>query len=176
MSPTRGIDFATLSLQGRARSRHPHRGRGPGALQEFADQMDAAPHTRGRALLPPHDGERGEARRATLAERRDLLFAGASCSVTRAMIFDVEAPDYDEARAFMTLRDAIHAALRSEEKAHAFFAAAIPCIADPTVRTLFEELCAEEVAHRELVRRELEKAPADPRIPTAEFADEPTGE
>jgi rubrerythrin len=88
----------------------------------------------------------------------------------------VEAPDYDEARAFMTLRDALHTALRSEEKAHAFFLAALPHVTDPTVYTLFEELCAEEVAHQELVRHELAKAPPDPSIPTAEFADEPTGE
>ena len=33
------------------------------------------------------------------------------------MIFDVEAPDYDEARAFMTPRQALEAALRAEKKA-----------------------------------------------------------
>ena len=52
-------------------------------------------------------------------------------------IFDIEAPDYDEARAFMTVRAALETALRSEEKAHAFFAAALPKIENATVKTLF---------------------------------------
>ena len=92
------------------------------------------------------------------------------------MIFDIEAPDYDEARAFMTVRQALHTALRAEEKAHAFFLAALPQIENGSVKTLFEDLCAEEVEHQELVKREIAKAPPDPTIPSEDFADEPTGE
>jgi len=45
-------------------------------------------------------------------------------------LWDVEAPDYDRARAFMTARQAMQAALRSEEKAHAFLRAALPHFED----------------------------------------------
>jgi len=76
----------------------------------------------------------------------------------------------------MTVRAALRTALRSEEKAHAFFAAALPQIQNASVRTLFEDLCAEEVEHQELVRRELDKAPPDPTIASDRFADEPVGE
>ena len=42
------------------------------------------------------------------------------------MLWDVEAPDYDQARAFMTARQAMQAALQSEEEAHPFFIGALP--------------------------------------------------
>jgi rubrerythrin len=93
--------------------------------------------------------------------------------VTRAMIFDIEAPDFDEARAFMTMREALGAALRAEEKAAAFFAAALPVIQDPEVKALFAELHEEEVEHQRLVKVHLDRAPADPAIHPSEFADDP---
>jgi rubrerythrin len=92
------------------------------------------------------------------------------------MLFDVEAPDYDEARAFMTARAALGVALRSEEKAHAFFVAALPQIEDADVRALFDELRKEEIEHQELVRRELAKTPPDPELSAADFADDPVGQ
>lgn len=175
MSPTRNIDFAKLTMKDaldlailieeEAYDRY-------GELADQLTQHDTPDAARFFRLMMANE----EKHRAALAERRDVLFADAACGVTRAMIFDVEAPDYDEARAFMTLREALETALRAEQKAHAFFVGALAQVTDPGVRTLFEELAAEEVAHQELVRRELAKAPPDPPIPTEQFADEPTGE
>ncbi len=116
-----------------------------------------------------------EKHRAELAARRSERFGDQPSAVTRAMIFDVEAPDYDEARAFMTERAALRAALRSEEKAHAFFVAALPQLQDAAVRTLFEELRDEEIEHQELVQREIEKAPPDPDLP-GDDSDEPVAQ
>jgi rubrerythrin len=172
---TRGIDFATLSLKDALDLAIRVEEEAYERYSELADQMeihdtpDAARFF--RFMMGNEDKHRAE-----LAERRRELFGDAPSTVTRAMIFDIEAPDYDEARAFMTLRQALETALRSEEKAHAFFLAALPQIENGSVRTLFEDLCAEEVEHQALVRNELEKAPPDPAIATEEFADEPTGE
>lgn len=175
MSPTRNIDFATLTMKEALDLAILIEEEAYDRYSELADQLtqhdtpDAAHFF--RLMMANEDKHR-----RALLEHRDVLFADASCGVTRAMIFDVEAPDYDEARAFMTLRAALETALRAEQKAHAFFVAALARVTDPAVRTLFEELAAEEVAHEELVRRELAKAPPDPAIPADAFADEPVGE
>jgi rubrerythrin len=174
MSATTGIDFATLSLQDaldlailieeEARERY----------EEFADQMDLH-HTPEAARFFRFMAGNEEKHRRALAARRHERFGDAPSLVTRSMIFDVEAPDYDEARAFMTARAALAAALRSEEKAHAFFLAALPRLKDPDVRILFEELQNEEVEHQELVRRQLAAAPPDPELSGDDLADDPVG-
>ncbi len=92
---------------------------------------------------------------AELAARRAGLFPGVPRKVTRAMLFDLEAPDYDAARAFMSERAAMETALASEIKARDFFAAALPGLRDPEVRRLFQELRDEEIRHQELVQAEL---------------------
>ena len=175
MSSTRGIDFAALSLKDaldlavlieeEARERY----------EEFADQMEAH-HTPEAAGFFRFMAGNEEKHRAALAARRREHFGEAPSSVTRAMIFDVEAPDYDEARAFMTLRAALNAALRSEEKAHAFFVAALPQLKNADVHALFDELRSEEVEHQELVRKQLAQAPPDPDLPADDFSDEPVGQ
>ncbi len=113
---------------------------------------------------------------AELSARRRKLFQDQPSNVRRSMLWDVEAPDYDQTRAFMTVRQAMEVALRCEIKAHDFFVAALPHVNDPGVQTLFEELRAEELMHQNLVRRELEKLPPDPQIDPAAFADEPTAQ
>jgi erythrin-vacuolar iron transport family protein len=96
--------------------------------------------------------------------------------VTRAMLWDVEAPDYDQARAFMTARQAMQAALQSEEKAHAFFIGALPQVDAPEVRALFSELRDEEALHQALVTDELAKLPPDPVVGPDAFEDDPTAQ
>jgi rubrerythrin len=175
VTPTRNIDFATITLMDAVDLAIFIEEEAYDRYSELADQLtqhDTPEAAHFFRLMMANE----EKHRAALAERRDLLFGDAACRVTRAMIFDVEAPDYDEVRAFMTLRDALETALRAEQKAHAFFVSALDRVTDPTVRTLFEELAAEEIAHQDLVRRELAKAPPDPAIPTERFADEPVGE
>jgi rubrerythrin len=111
-----------------------------------------------------------------LAARREALFGGAVCTVSRSQLFDVEAPEYDEARAFMSPRQAMQAALRCEEKAHAFFVAALPGIQDSAVRALFEELRDEETLHQELVLKELAKLPVGPEADPSDYVDEPVAQ
>jgi rubrerythrin len=114
--------------------------------------------------------------RARLLERRTRLFGDAPRMMTRALLWDVEAPEYDEARAFMTVRDAMETALRSEEKAHAFFVEALRHVQDPQVRALLTELRDEEVDHQRMVRRELDRLAGQPAIDDEDFTDEPTSQ
>jgi rubrerythrin len=175
MSSTRGIDFATLTLKDALDLAVLIEDEACERYGEFADQMelhDTADAARFFRFMAANEAKH----RASLAAKRSELFADAPSSVTRAMIFDVEAPEYDEARAFMTVRDGLEAALRCEQKAHEFFAAAIPRIQDARVRELFDELCAEEVEHQNLVSRELAKAPPNPDIATDDLADDPVSQ
>ena len=111
-----------------------------------------------------------------LAARRGTLFHNEPRVVKPSMLWDVEAPDYDQTRAFMSARQAMEVALQAEIKAHDFFAGAIPHLQDPEVRTLFEELRAEELTHQELVRKELAKLSPDSGLDPEAFVDEPTAQ
>ncbi len=170
-----GIDFARLTLcdaldlailiEEEAEQRY----------EEFASQMELH-HTPDAAaffhLMARNEAKHGEQLRA----RRTELFRDAPRTVTRAMLWDVEAPDYDQARAFMTARQAMQAALGCEAKAHAFFVAALPHVQNLEARTLFVELRQEEVMHQRLVQEELAKLPPDPAGSPDDFSDEPTGQ
>ncbi len=169
---TRGIDYSALTLcdaldlailiEEEAQERY----------EEFAAQMETHHTPDAAAIFRSMSGN--EAKHGQeLSKRRERLFAGAKPAVTRDMLYDVEAPDYDEARAFMTPRQAMQAALHAEKKAHAFFVAALPQIREPGVRALFEELRDEEIEHQELVQRELEKLAPDPDFAPEDFTDEP---
>ena len=75
--------------------------------------------------------------------------------------------------AFMTLREALQVALRSERKAFNFFTQALDLMTEGTVKTLFLELRDEEVEHQVRVLGELDKTPPDPVLRAEHFVDEP---
>ena len=172
MSTTKGIDFSSLSLRDaldlavlieeEARDRY----------VEFAEQMEVH-HTPEAARFFRFMSGNEEKHRAELAERREQLFGNEPSSVSATMIFDVEAPEYDEARVFMSAREALGAAMRSERKAHAFFVGALEVVQDADVRALFDELREEEVEHQQLVQVELDKLPPESGFATEDFADGP---
>jgi len=172
---TQNIDFSTLSLQEALDLAILIEEEAEERYEEFRKQMELH-HTPEAAaffgVMARNEAKHG----AQLAERRDHLFADAPRRVTRAMLWDVEAPEYDEARAFMSPRQAMQAALRAEEKAHAFFVAAVPRITDAAVKALFTELCKEEVEHQELVKKEIAKLPPGPDADPDDYADEPVAQ
>jgi rubrerythrin len=114
--------------------------------------------------------------RARLIAQRIRLFGQAPRVMSRRMLWDVEAPEYHEARAFMTVRQAMETALRSERKAHAFFVAALSQVREREVRALLEELRDEELVHQELIRKEMARLGAEPEVDPEEFTDEPTSQ
>ena len=141
---------------------------------EFVGQM-AQHHTPDAAeffeAMARNEEKHGEELRA----RRQALFGDAPRRVTREMLWDVEAPDYDETRAFMSARQAMGVALRAETKAQEFFVKALPHITDGEVRRLFEELRDEEVVHQTLVREALRNLPTEDESDPEAYEDEPVG-
>jgi len=158
------LDLAIL-IEDEARERY----------EEFAEQMEVH-HTADAAKFYRFMAQNEAKHGADLAERRKALFGDAPCRMSRSMLWDVEAPDYDQARAFMSPRRALEVALESEVKAHAYFTAAIPAISDPEVKALFVELQGDEVHHKELVQAELDKLPPDSEIDVEDLVDEPVGQ
>ena len=117
-----------------------------------------------------------EIHRKQLLEQRTRSFGTQPIAVTREMIYDIEAPEYDEVRMNMTHRDALETALRSEVKAHRFFQNALKTVPSVEVKKLFEELCEEEITHQALVKAELDKL--DPAKPSDrdDFSDDPVAQ
>jgi rubrerythrin len=92
------------------------------------------------------------------------------------MLWDVEAPDYDKARAFMSARRAMQVALAAETKAHEFFVRALPHVSDPGVRRLFQELRDEELLHQSLVREAMRSLPEGEEPDPGDYEDEPVAQ
>jgi len=109
---------------------------------------------------------------AELKERRKKLFGTAPASVTIDLLDDVEAPDRGKPRVFMSARQAMEVALKSEEKAWDYFDAALKHVKDPDVKKLFEELRAEEVQHQDYIKKALANLPPGPDV-EEEDADAP---
>jgi rubrerythrin len=142
---------------------------------EFVDQMEqhrTPEAARFFAAMARNEEKHGEELRA----RRRSLFGDAPRRVTRAMLWDVEAPDYDRPRAFMSARQAMEVALASETKAHEFFVSALPHLADPEVKRLFEELRDEEVLHQGLVREAMRALPPGEDANPGDYEDEPVAQ
>jgi len=172
---TQGIDFATLSLQDALDLAILIEEESQSRYQEFARQMELH-HTPEAAGFFRHMAENESWHGTQLSQRRAALFGGAARRVSASMLWEVEAPEYDEARAFMSLRQAMETALRSEVKAHAFFVAVLPQIAEPEVKALFEELRDEEIQHQDLVKQELAKLPPGPEVNPDDYTDEPVAQ
>lgn len=174
MSTVVGIDFKKITLKDALDLAILIEEEANERYQEFAASMEA--HRTPDAARFFHWMAQNEARHGEqLAKKRQQLFGNQPRSVSRSSLFDVEAPEYDEARASMSLRQALHAARRSEEKARAFFAGALKEKLDEQVKTLFEELRGEEDHHIALIDKELEKAPAEDGFRPEDFEDEPVG-
>jgi len=167
------IDFANLSLmdaldlaifiEEEAKERY----------TEFYDQMVVHHTPEAAAFFYEMIGNENR-HEVELTARRRSLFQGEPRRVKRSMLSEVEAPEYDKTRVFMSARQAMEVALECEIKAHDFFDHALPHIKNPEVQTLFQELRAEELLHQQLVRREIDKLPPDSGIDPDAFADEPT--
>ena len=175
MSTVFGIDFAALTLKDaldlavlieeEARERY----------EDFESQMELH-HTPEAARFFRFMAGNEEKHRAELAARRKELFGSEPSRVTRGMLFEVEAPEFDEVRVFMSAREALQVAFRAEKKAWTFFAEAAPRVADLHVQALFVDLRDEEVHHQRLVLAELEKTPPESALRHADVADDPVAQ
>ncbi len=174
MGPIAGLDFERMTLRDaldlavlieeEARDRY----------WEFAEQL-ATHDTPEVADFFSRMARIEERHRADLLERRRTMFGDAPSSVERRMLFDVEAPAYDDARAFMGVRQALETVLAAEVKAYAFFSEAVPRVKDPELKALFTELRDEEVHHQSLVKAELARWPEKADDSEA-YADDPNAQ
>jgi rubrerythrin len=142
---------------------------------ELVDQMEKH-HTPAAATFFSVMARNEERHGDELRARRLDLFADVPRRMTRAMLWDVEAPEYDEVRAYMSPRQAMETALRAETKAHGFFTQAIPHLRNDEVKKLFEDLRNEEVLHQALVREALRNLPPDPEQDPGDHEDEPVAQ
>ena len=167
-----GIEFSTLTLRDALDLAILIEEEAEERYEELADQMEIH-HTKEAASFF-HWMSSEEARHGSeLRERRQQLFPGAGRTISRAMLWDVKAPGYDQVHAFMTLREAMQTALGAEEKAQAFFEAALPQMRDGEARSLFEGLRDEEARFHVQVERDLAELPPEREASPEDFADEP---
>jgi rubrerythrin len=169
------IDFAKLSLKDALDLAILIEEEAKERYEEFSHQLgehhtpEAASFFRTMAANETRHGE-------DLTLRRQDLFGDAPTSVTRSMLWDVEAPDYDQSRMFMSARQAMEVALDCEIKAHDFFNDALKYVDDPDVKHLLQELREEEKEHQRLVKAVMEKLPPSKTVGEPDdFADEPVG-
>lgn len=169
-----GIDFAALTLQDALDLAILVEEEAQERYVELVDQMEMH-HTKGAATFFAAMARNEQKHGDELRARRRALFGDAPRRVTRKELWDVEAPGYDEVRIYMSPRQAMETALRSEVKAHEFFVNAIPHIQDADVKKLFQELRDEEVLHQALVREAMRSVPANGEGDAADYEDEPVG-
>jgi rubrerythrin len=169
------IDFAKLSLKDALDLAILVEDEAEERYTEFAKQMEA--HRTGGAaeffrFMAGNEAKHGR----ELAARRSALFGDAAREVDRSMLWDVEAPEYAEARAFMSVRQALDVAMDAEVKAYEFFDRALPVVEDEAVRELFTELRQEEIEHQELVRAEMAKLGESGDFDPDDFVDGPAAQ
>jgi len=165
LSPADALDLAVL-MEEEARQRY----------IEFAEVLEEVHHNRDAAAFCRTMVENEERHGSELLKRRQQLYPSAPARVTASMLFDVEAPEYDRAAAFMTPRGCMEMALAAETKAERFFRDALATTSNADVKALLVELADEEVEHQHMVRAQIERLPAEGRVSREDIADEPVGQ
>lgn len=168
----RGVDFSSLSLKDALDLAILIEEEAMERYKEFTDQMELH-HTPEAARFFRTMVVNETKHRDDLLLQRQAMFPAEDSQMSPSMLWDVEAPEYDKARAFMSARQAMEVALECEIKAHDYFDQALAKITDREVRRLFEELREEELEHQLLVKKQMEKLPPDPGANPEDYADEP---
>jgi rubrerythrin len=111
-----------------------------------------------------------------LAAKRKDLFGDEPSTADTSVVYDIEAPDFDAARAFMSVRAALDVAMAAEVKAYEFYDGALPLVTDSEVKKLFVELREEEKHHQELIRQTMAKLPEGDGFDPDDFVDAPAAQ
>jgi rubrerythrin len=142
---------------------------------DFAAQMEA--HRTGDTAKFFHFMAANEVKHAEkLAAQRNELFGDEPTTADTSILYDIEAPEFDAARAFMSVRAALDVAMESEVKAYEFYDNALEKITDAEVRELFLELRDEEARHQEMIKQTMAKVPEDDGFDPDDFVDEPVSQ
>jgi len=169
------IDFSTLSLRDTLDLAISVEEEAKERYDDFANQMDAhrtpdvAKFFRFMAANEIKHAEK-------LSARRKDIFGDEPSTADASMLYDIEAPEFDSARAFMSIRAALDVAMESEVKAYDFYDAALPAISDAQVKELFVELRDEELRHQEMITETMAKIPEGDGFNPDDFVDGPVAQ
>jgi rubrerythrin len=142
--------------------------------EDFAAQMDAHKTEEAAKFFRfMADNEIKHAEK--IAEQRNSLFGDQPSTADRSVLFDIEAPEFDAVRAFMSVQSALEVALQAEIKAYEFYDGALPEVSDADIRELFVQLRDEESRHQEMIREVMDKVPAGQSFDPDDFVDDPVG-
>ncbi len=172
---SQSIDFSQLSLRDTLDLAISVEEEAKERYDEFAEQMDAhrtpdaAKFFRFMAANEIKHAER-------LAAQRKDLFGDEPSSADTSILYDIEAPEFDAARAFMSVRAALDVAMESEVKAYEFYDEALAKISDAEVKELFTELRDEEARHQEMIKETMAKVPEDDGFDPDDFVDAPVSQ
>ncbi len=169
------IDFTTLNLRDTLDLAIAIEEEAKERYDEFADQLEAH-HTPEVAKFFRFMSDNEVKHAEVLTTQRVELFGDEPTTADTSMIYDIEAPDYDGARAFMSINDALEVALNAEIKAYEFYHDALPSVTDENVNKLFVRLRDEEVQHQKMIKEIMAKVPDMDAFDPADFADEPTAQ
>jgi rubrerythrin len=142
---------------------------------EFAEQLDA--HKTAEAAKFFRFMAKNEIKHAEkLSDKRTSLFGDEPNTADTSLLYDVEAPEFDTVRAFMSVQDALDVAMQAEVKAYDFYDGALPAVADGSVKELFTELREEEKHHQAMIQEIKDKIPAGDNFDPDDFVDAPAGQ
>ncbi len=172
---SQGLDFSQMSLRDTLDLAIYVEEEAKERYEDFAQQMEAH-HTPEVAeffrFMAANEVKHAE----KLSIQRASLFGDEARTADTSDLFDIEAPEFDTARAFMSIRAALDVALESEVKAYEFYNDALPEISDPEVKKLFVNLREEEARHQELIKETRAKVPEDNGFDPDDFVDRPTAQ
>ena len=169
---TRDIDFAELSLRDTLDLAAAIEEEARARYLEFVDQMTRH-HTPEAAGFFDRIASSELTHAERIKKRRRAMFGDAEVTVDRSLVYEVEAPEYDRVRAFMTVHRALEVALESERKAFRFYEQALVVVEDVEVRRLFEDLREQEVLHQQLILEFRERLPDEDHADPDDYVDEP---
>jgi rubrerythrin len=169
------IDFSQLSLRDTLDLAISVEEEAKERYDEFAEQMDAH-HTPDTANFFRFMADNEIKHAEKLAAQRKGLFGDEPSSADTSILYDIEAPEFDAARAFMSVRAALDVAMESEVKAYEFYDEALAKIPDSEVKELFVELRGEEKLHQELIKKIIAKMPEDDGFDPDDFVDAPVSQ
>ncbi len=111
-----------------------------------------------------------------LSAQRKGLFGDEPSTADTSMLYDIEAPEFDAARAFMSIQAALDVAMEAEVKAYDFYNDALPQVSDEKIKALFVELRDEEKLHQKLIEETKAKIPAGEDFDPDDFVDPPAAQ
>lgn len=142
---------------------------------DFAEQMDAH-HTPEAAKFFRFMAANEIKHAQKLSAQRSGLFGDEPNTADTSALYNIEAPEFDAARAFMSMQAALDVAMAAEVKAYEFYDGALPKIEDVNVKELFVELREEEKRHQEMIQEARTKMPKEEDFDPDDFVDPPAAQ